>query len=125
MSISIEEHLSPGRCQVTAMASVGSDLYIGTTWGCIVVAEGTTMRPVTVFRPFEEEVKAILPLLPRKPSDSKDPSSSQNTDCIPYIATVGKGYRNLIGRYASINAPALLQDNMFLLLWRADNWASA
>ncbi|CAL1275195.1 unnamed protein product [Larinioides sclopetarius] len=126
MSISIEEHLSPGRCQVTAMASVGSDLYIGTTWGCIVVAEGTTMRPVTVFRPFEEEVKAILPLLSRKPPDSKDQSSSQNSaDYIPYIATVGKGYRNLIGRYISINAPAPLQDNMFLLLWRADNWASA
>ncbi|GFS86526.1 hypothetical protein NPIL_84741 [Nephila pilipes] len=125
MSISIEEHLSPGRCQVTAMASVGSDLYIGTTWGCIVVAEGTTMRPITVFRPFEEEVKAILPLISKKTSDSKDPSSSRNSECIPYIATVGKGYRNLIGRYASINAPALLQDNMFLLLWRADNWAPA
>lgn len=115
---------SAGRCQVTAMASVGSDLYIGTTWGCIVVAEGTTMRPITVFRPFEEEVKAILPLISRKVSENKD-SPAQNHNSIPHIATVGKGYRNLIGRYASINAPALLQDNMYLLLWRADNWASA
>ncbi|XP_071041167.1 leucine-rich repeat serine/threonine-protein kinase 1 isoform X3 [Parasteatoda tepidariorum] len=122
MSISIEEHLSPGRCQVTAMASVGSDLYIGTTWGCIVVAEGTTMRPITVFRPFEEEVKAILPLLGRK-TENKD-SSSPNNNYIPYIATVGKGYRNLIGRYTPINAPLPYQDNMYLLLWRADNWAA-
>lgn len=109
---------------MTAMASVGSDLYIGTTWGCIVVAEGTTMRPITVFRPFEEEVKAILPLISRKMPENKEcPSQSHNT--VPYIATVGKGYRNLIGRYASINAPLLLQDCMYLLLWRADNWAAA
>lgn len=103
------------------MASVGTDLYIGTTWGCIVVAEGTTMRPITVFRPFEEEVKAILPLLGRKDTSA----GQQNGESIPYIATVGKGYRNLIGRYASTNAPTLLQDNMYLLLWRADNWAAA
>lgn len=61
-SISIEEHLSPGRCQVTALAVQDGELYIGTTWGCVVVAERATLRPVTVFRPFEEEVHAIVPL---------------------------------------------------------------
>lgn len=61
-SISIEEHLSPGRCQVTALAVQRAELYIGTTWGCVVVAERATLRPITVFRPFEEEVSAIVPL---------------------------------------------------------------
>ncbi|KAJ1529280.1 hypothetical protein ONE63_006078 [Megalurothrips usitatus] len=63
-SISIEEHLSPGRCQVTALAVQRHELYIGTTWGCVVVAERATLRPITVFRPFEEEVAAIIPLGP-------------------------------------------------------------
>lgn len=61
-SISIEDHLSPGRCQVTALAVQRAELYIGTTWGCVVVAERATLRPITVFRPFEEEVSAIVPL---------------------------------------------------------------
>ena len=39
-------------------------MYVGTTWGCIVVAEAESMRPITVFRPYEDEVRAIVPLPP-------------------------------------------------------------
>lgn len=55
-SIAIEEHLSPGKCQITAMARLQGALYVGTSWGCIVVVEYDTLRPVTIFRPFEDEV---------------------------------------------------------------------
>lgn len=55
-SIAIEEHLSPGKCQITAMCRLQGALYVGTSWGCIVVVEFDTLRPVTIFRPFEDEV---------------------------------------------------------------------
>lgn len=91
------------------MAILNTELYIGTTWGCIVVAERLTMRPITVFRPFEEEVRAIVPLLPPAAEDSYAtsdditvmPADSQKQSC-PLIATVGRGYRSLIARYTDM-----------------------
>lgn len=123
MSISIEEHLSPGRCQVTAMAILDLELYIGTTWGCIIVVESITMRPITIFRPFEEEVKAILPL-GTKSSHIESPITQDVS--LSFIAAVGKGYRNLIGRYTALpHFNIHIHDNMYLLLIRTDNWSSS
>jgi len=56
-SIQIDEHLSPGKCQISALAVLNNELYIGTTWGCLIIVEKTTLRPITVFRPFEEDVR--------------------------------------------------------------------
>lgn len=56
-SIAIEEHLSPGKCQITAMGRLQGALYVGTSWGCIVVVEFDTLRPITIFRPYEDEVR--------------------------------------------------------------------
>lgn len=109
-SIAIEEHLSPGRCQVTGLAVSKGDLYIGTTWGCLIVAERSTMRPVTVFRPYEEDVRAVVPL-----GDGA------------LVATIGRGYRSLLSRYvdsAVLNEEGLRRDCMFAMLWKADNWAA-
>ncbi|XP_069680319.1 leucine-rich repeat serine/threonine-protein kinase 1 isoform X2 [Periplaneta americana] len=151
-SISIEEHLSPGKCQVTSMAILNTELYIGTTWGCIVVAEKSTMRPITVFRPFEEEVRAIVPLLRPiaedciTPTDetANTPADMQKKQSCPLIATVGRGYRSLIARYTDmVMTPTGIQSpthmyhdrtggasdgrshNMYALLWRAERWAAA
>jgi hypothetical protein len=55
-SIQIDEHLSPGKCQISSLAVLGNDLYIGTTWGCLIIVEKSMLRPITVFRPFEEDV---------------------------------------------------------------------
>ncbi|CAN7946295.1 unnamed protein product [Ixodes hexagonus] len=110
------------------MALVGGELYVGTTWGCLVVAEAGTMRPVTVFRPFEEEVKAIL-CLPRgtTPSSSsqggaESPVPGQRPSSSALLATVGKGYRTLLGRYlpTGVDCP---QQNMHAILWRTGHWA--
>ena len=57
----------PPPSQVTALSVLGSELYLGTAWGCVVVAAAATMLPITVFRPHEEEVRAIVPLLPPPP----------------------------------------------------------
>lgn len=104
-----------------------SEIYIGTTWGCIVVVEGLTMRPITVFRPFDEEVKAILPVCFSKEnsSESDDKNVAQKTP--PIIVSVGKGYRSLLSRYTtlpliSMGLDVTDQASMYTLLWRSDNW---
>lgn len=58
-SIQIDEHLSPGKCQISALAALNGELYIGTTWGCLIIVEKLTLRPITVFRPFEEDVRLL------------------------------------------------------------------
>ncbi|CAH0558750.1 unnamed protein product [Brassicogethes aeneus] len=129
-SIAIEEHLSPTNCQVTSLVILNSDLYIGTTWGCIIIAERTSLRPITIFRPYEEEVRAIVPLARCKNTNG----SNDNT---PLIATIGRGYRNLLSRYTDVPVaigtplPSPMgnntlittgKPNMFVLLWRAEHW---
>jgi hypothetical protein len=58
-SIQIDEHLSPGKCQISSLAVLRNELYIGTTWGCLIIVEKASLRPITVFRPFEEDVRII------------------------------------------------------------------
>ncbi|KAL3204615.1 hypothetical protein MRX96_011605 [Rhipicephalus microplus] len=102
LSMSIEEHLSRGRCQVTAMAYASGALYVGTAWGCLVVAEATALRPLTVFRPFEEPVDAVLSLGER-------------------VAALGRGYRSLLARFlpSAITGEA---SQLCALLWCTDGW---
>lgn len=115
--------------KVTSLAVLNDELYIGTTWGCVIIAERLSLRPVTIFRPYEEEVKAIVPLVTYK-------NSNENNENVPLIATIGKGYRSLLSRYtdASVSVANTLQSpvsasssvankqNMFVLLWRAEHW---
>lgn len=56
-SIAIEEHLSPTKCQITSLAVLKDILYIGTTWGCLIIVEAVSLMPITVFRPFNEDVR--------------------------------------------------------------------
>ncbi|XP_063987510.1 leucine-rich repeat serine/threonine-protein kinase 1 [Diachasmimorpha longicaudata] len=115
-SISIEENFTTERCQVTALEVCMNQLYIGTTWGCIAVAECNSLRPITVFRPFEGKVSEIVAL--------KSPDKKRLT-----LATVGQGYRSLISRYTDYPIDCLLAEdlrhNMYTLLWRAENWSAA
>lgn len=59
-SIAIDERLSSIKCQISALCAHGQELYIGTTWGCLIIAEVSTLRPITVFRPYENEVIDII-----------------------------------------------------------------
>ncbi|XP_056637900.1 leucine-rich repeat serine/threonine-protein kinase 1 isoform X1 [Diorhabda sublineata] len=129
-SIAIEEHLSPTNCQVTSLVSLNDELYIGTTWGCVIIAERFTLRPITIFRPYEEEIRAIVPLHTGK-------GNSGNLNKVPLIATIGRGYRNLLARYTDVpvatgtplpspmmgtGVSQTVKPNMFVLLWRAEHW---
>ncbi|XP_066583862.1 leucine-rich repeat serine/threonine-protein kinase 1 [Prorops nasuta] len=115
-SISIEENLTTEKCQVTALESCANQLYIGTAWGCIVVAECNTLRPITVFRPFEGKVCQIISF-----------KSAEKKKLV--LATVGQGYRSLISRYTDSNMDTLeaddLKHSMYTLLWRSEHWSAA
>lgn len=86
-SISIDKNLSIGRCQITAACLLDENVYLGTSWGCLIVADKKSLAPVIVFRPFEEEVQYI----------TATPRESNETS--PTIITIGKGYRSLINRF--------------------------
>lgn len=90
---------------------------MGTSWGCLIVADKRTLAPVTVFRPFQEEVQFIS-VLP--PNDGNSP---------PAIVSIGKGYRSLINRYTDIDTIAKRANEKerkihqtHCILWRAEHW---
>lgn len=120
-TIAIDEHFSPGRCQIASMAILENKLYIGTSWGCLVVVDAVSMRPLSVFRPFSEGIQAIIPIIPPTPKASRQ----------PLMVTLGKGYRSLIGRFvpdrrlrlSSEEGELLVEsDIMSTLLWKPDDW---
>ncbi|XP_068156290.1 LOW QUALITY PROTEIN: leucine-rich repeat serine/threonine-protein kinase 1 [Drosophila tropicalis] len=127
-SIALDEHVSLIKCQISALAAHNTELYIGTTWGCLIVAELQTLRPISVFRPYENEIKAIVTV----------PNGSGSL-----IATIGRRYRSLISRYvdmaetsgqcsstvstpthcaAKTLPPTDVDNNIHCLLWRAKHW---
>jgi hypothetical protein len=104
------------------MAVQGRELCIGTTWGCLIVAEASSLRLITVFRPYEDEIRAILPLS-FYDEEKERPSL--------LVATIGKGYRNLLHCYDSWShfnkssssvSVSERHQNMQVLLWRAGDW---
>ena len=118
-TIAIDEHFSPGRCQIASMVVQDNKLYIGTSWGCLIVAEAIAMRPVTVFRPFSEEIQAIVAIKEPMIENTATTSSKKNggdtvaTDSggDSLIVTIGKGYRSLIGRYVNMDRRSSMKSN--------------
>lgn len=104
------------KCQVTCVSVYSNSVYIGTAWGCVIVAERSTLYPIMVFRPFEEEVKFILPFI------SNTANKSGNNDT---VVLVGRGYRSLSARNTDMvltPSPLPLSQakklRMHLLLWK-------
>ena len=136
-TIAIDEHFSTGRCQVISMAIHQDKLYIGTSWGCLIIIEAETLRPITVFRPYSDEVQAIIPV--QKPMTSLNPkaklgenseqSTSGQNQSMSYVITIGKGYRALIERYVTNmkgNDNSEDEDHdssmIYAMLWQPDEW---
>lgn len=113
---------------MTAIVVCSEELLVGTAWGCVVVAEASSMRPITVFRPFEADVRAIIPLSPPTQEDCVDQEEERGA-YVPMVATIGKGYRNLLNRYAQIHKSHELegdsQNSLFCLIWRAHQWINS
>ncbi|XP_046975207.1 leucine-rich repeat serine/threonine-protein kinase 1 [Vanessa cardui] len=110
-SIAIDEHLGVERCRVTALAALGEQALVGTAWGCVVVAHAASLRPLTVFRPYEEEVRAIVPL----------PACGERRQT--QLVTFGAGYRPLLQRYAPAQSNnTTTYSGFYCLLWNAQHW---
>ena len=80
------------RYQVTALTVLDKYLYIGTTWGCVIVANAMTLHHYTVFRCHSDQdffIRTILPLY-----ENADHSPDGST--VGGVVTVGKGYVPLI-----------------------------
>jgi len=141
-SIGIEE-LSRVPCKVTCLSVFKQEIYIGTTWGCVVVAECASLRPITVFRPFESDVVAIVPVMgqnsrpvPQVESTPTETPERTTKGRFPVVATLGYGYRSLIARYTDSVVSSVdrmrpkyqsgeLKNNICALLWRAEHWTVA
>lgn len=123
--------LPAGKTQITAMNVIDNELYVGTTWGCIIVIDKSTMHHITSFRCHEQDdiyVKAILPLTFEDSSDL-DPrfgAPTQDNQIAKNIITVGKGYRNVMKTMSSATVTTMrrhsLQNRTFLLSFLAENW---
>ncbi|KAI5640816.1 protein kinase domain-containing protein [Phthorimaea operculella] len=115
-SIAIDEHLADDRCKVTALCCVSGCVYVGTAWGCLIVCDAL-LRPLTVFRPFEEDLRVIVPLLPHGRAHDGDEADAM-------LATLGGGYRPLLNRFAppqSSNRDSM-HGGAHCLLWRTRRW---
>ena len=112
VTINIDDGFSPGRCQVSSVSVSAGLVYIGTCWGCMVVAEAGSLAPITIFRPYNAEIQSLVSFSP-----------TQTRHC---MVSLGRGYRNLIERYCVTRSEeACLEEEgnkMYALLWRTDSW---
>ncbi|XP_045457144.1 leucine-rich repeat serine/threonine-protein kinase 1 [Melitaea cinxia] len=112
-SIAIDDSLGHERCRVTALAVIGDQVLVGTAWGCLVVAHAASLLPLTVFRPYEEEVRAIVPL----------PPLGRGARRQERLVTFGAGYRPLVQRYAPAQSNNTTTfSGFYCLLWTAQHW---
>lgn len=72
--------LSAGNCQISEVAinNDNNEIYLGTNFGCIIVAELRSLKPITVFRPYQREVKFIITL--NNINDNNSDLNNENID---------------------------------------------
>ena len=130
MSISIEDHLTPAKCQVSVVTVLKDELFIGTNGGCLIVAESSTLRPITVFRPHEGEIKILHAYescdtnCTDKNRSSKCHSKKHSSSKERFLVTIGKGYRSLADRYvqSSISSKEVNDQMYYATLWKSGHW---
>ena len=100
------------------------------------MAESASLRPVTVFRPHEHEIKAILPFevadtsvpgvqTSPSPVESEFDVPKDPTQMTRYVITVGKGFRNLVSRYVHVSHDRRCStppDDFYAVLWKSGHW---
>jgi len=107
------------------LLAFGQYLYASTTWGCIIVADAITMKPLSVFRCHGNEeyyCKAILPIGPAVHADTSGENDWKQTMTKPTegaadtdnawnsgIVTIGRGYVDVIKCVTSLESRGLVQ----------------
>ncbi len=109
------------KCQVSTMSVIYPYLYVGTSWGCLVVAEATTMRQLSVIRSHSDNspyIKTLLPLVPQ--SSTQEVGDEKEAG----LLTVGRGYRDLISQHIKMADNKKISQNasMYLLSWHSADW---
>ena len=122
-----DETVSATLSQATCLRAVGDFVYVATTSGCLVVIDSTSLSVCAVCQPYNPQITAILPLTTdqSQPADdvSCDPPAA-NRRC-SRLATVGRGYRDLVRRtVAQCNTNATSCDSSVLLVWSDAEWIS-
>ena len=139
------------RCQVSSMSLIGEYLYVGTTFGCLVVIDPLAVAVVTVCRPYQSsELSCILPLtvpLTLDPPDSDvdpvffddpvlDAELGEMPGSVPHrslLVTIGRGYSDLVGNvFARYRTPLLTASlpasddahRTAMIAWSGDEWRS-
>ncbi|XP_063446430.1 leucine-rich repeat serine/threonine-protein kinase 1-like isoform X1 [Mytilus trossulus] len=118
--------------QITSMKVIDKYLYMGTTWGCLIVADAENLQvgPYTVFRCHgSEDFRIILPL-----------HDAEEEDSVPGIITIGTGFRDIVKQASGFDTRHTnsdSSDNVFedespkrsamknhthILSWYAKNW---
>ena len=110
--------LTASRAQVTSLLAVDKELYIGTSWGCILVCNNLSLMVYTIIRCHDETVKHLLPLVTTPATKS-------------LVLSCGRGYRSLgSSLYGHTSYPSRrsgktsLKSESAVLVWLADSWES-
>lgn len=105
------------------------NLYIGTSWGCLIVAEANSMCPLSVCRPYEHDVSRNLENVPLTRS-IQIASFLQIKSIIPskhhrFVATVGRKSRSLIHRFlenAASHTKSHFENHIHIQIWDGLHW---
>ena len=115
------------RAQVNSLLAVDKELYIGTSFGCILVCNNLSLMVYTIIRCHDESVKHLLPLVTTPVITSH--SASEQTKAL--VLSCGRGYRSLgASLYGHTSYPSRRSGKTFLksesvvLVWLADIWES-
>lgn len=76
---------------------------MGTSWGCVVLADAASMRPITVFRPYQDEVRAILTLWPQT-QHSTDSSHGKDDSALTATTSTGAKSKDASSDYNCSNS---------------------
>jgi len=121
--------ISAWNYQITSVKVVDKYLYMGTTWGCLIVADAENLHlgPYTVFRCHSsEDFRIILSL-----------QETEHEGNVPGVITIGTGFRDIVKLASGINTEQTTSDDVFdddhpkrsamksythMLSWFARNW---
>lgn len=116
-SINIEQYYEQARTSVlSSLVYLNNQLFVGTSHGCFMVVEADSLKPMTVFRPYESDIRILVPTI------AKERNTYDEQDA-RYLVTIGSGYRDLMKRY--ISSMESLEFNpesevSVAILWSAD-----
>jgi hypothetical protein len=100
-SINIEQYYQQAKTSsVTSMVYENDQLFVGTSHGCLIIIEASSLKPLTVFRPYERSAIILAPQSPLRGGGNQSSGVTPGRHRQNLVA-VGYGYRDLMKRYLS------------------------